>query len=80
MPVATRGALVDISIQKVKSTSSELWLVTAGAIQAHFNDQQSAVEFATKLKERVESPHELPPEAIERMAKELTAAGYGETL
>ncbi|BCR23417.1 hypothetical protein [Aquipseudomonas alcaligenes] len=65
---------MDISIQKVNSANSELWLVTAGTIQAHFSDQESAIEFATKLKERVESPHELPPEAIERMAKELGAA------
>jgi lactam utilization protein B len=65
---------MDISIQRVKAKDSELWLVSAGSIQVHFKDQDSAIDFATKLKARVESPHELPTEAVERIAKEYALA------
>jgi hypothetical protein len=53
---------MDIYVQKVASQGNERWLVTAGSIQLHFNDQQSALDFSTRLKERVEAPHELPAE------------------
>lgn len=49
-----------ISIQKVMNQGTEQWSVCAGAITLYFGDQQSALEFSGRLKERVEAPHYLP--------------------
>lgn len=51
---------MDISIQKVMNQGAEQWLVCAGDITLYFQDQQSALEFSGRLKERVEAPHHLP--------------------
>ncbi|OHC20837.1 MAG: hypothetical protein A3J71_00105 [Pseudomonadales bacterium RIFCSPHIGHO2_02_FULL_60_43] len=51
---------MDISIQKVMNQGTEQWSVCAGNITLYFRDQQSALEFSGRLKERVEAPHYLP--------------------
>jgi len=51
---------MDISIQKVMDQGTEQWSVCAGDIILYFRDQQSALEFSSRLKERVEAPHYLP--------------------
>lgn len=49
---------MDISIEKSDGRESEQWVVSAGSLT--LRDQRSAMEFSSKLKERVESPHSLP--------------------
>lgn len=48
---------MDISIQRVMNQGTEQWSVYAGAITLYFRDQQSALEFSSRLKERIEAPH-----------------------
>ena len=36
---------------------TEQWPVCVGAITLYFRDQQLALEFSNRLKERVEAPH-----------------------
>lgn len=65
---------MDVHIQKVVAQGDELWLVTAGSIQLRFNDEQSALDFATRFKERVEAAHNLPAEAHQLWAEKLVTA------
>ncbi|WP_059391984.1 MULTISPECIES: hypothetical protein [Pseudomonadaceae] len=63
---------MDISIEKSDGRESEQWVVSAGSLTLCFRDQRSAMEFSSKLKERVESPHSLPvieSEAFAQVAK-----------
>jgi hypothetical protein len=68
---------MDISIEQSGGADSETWLVTAGSLRLYFRNQRSALEFASKLKERVDSPHSLPEievEAFEEVA-EMSCTG-----
>jgi len=65
---------MDICIQKVTAEGNELWLVTAGSIQLRFNEQESAIEFCARLKDRVDAPHELPAEAHKFWAEKTELA------
>ncbi|MGP9826059.1 hypothetical protein ACT048_16405 [Ectopseudomonas khazarica] len=62
---------MDISIQKVMNQGTEQWLVCAGSIIVYFRDQQSALEFSSQLKERVEAPHLLPSAEHQVLVKEM---------
>jgi lactam utilization protein B len=65
---------MDIRSQKVTAQGNELWLVKASSIQLHFNDQKSALDFCTRLKDRVDAPHELPAEAHKSWAERTELA------
>lgn len=65
---------MDICIQKVTAQENELWLVKAGSIQLHFNDQKSALDFCTRFKDRIDAPHELPAEAHKSCAEKTELA------
>ena len=60
---------MDISIQKVMDQGTEQWSVCAGDIILYFRDQQSALEFSGRLKERVEAPHYLPLDESHNVGK-----------
>lgn len=64
---------MDIHVHKVAAKGDELWLVTAGSIQLRFNNQQSALDFSTRFKARVEAPHDLPAEAHQFWAEKATS-------
>lgn len=64
---------MDIHIQRVVAQEDELWLVTAGSMQLRFNDEQSALDFSTRFKARVEAAHDLPAEAHILWAEKLAA-------
>ncbi|MDZ4191356.1 MAG: hypothetical protein U1D65_05030 [Pseudomonas sp.] len=53
---------IDINVEKVILQDGERWLVTAGLIQLYFNDHLAALDFTSRLKTRIEAPHELPAE------------------
>lgn len=64
---------MDIAVQKQITASREIWTVTTGNMAISFSDQDSAMTFADKLKERVEAPHPLLGEVMLS-----TYAGLGE--
>ncbi|PTS82665.1 hypothetical protein DBR00_16205 [Pseudomonas sp. HMWF032] len=62
---------MNISISKVMTKDGEQWSVNAGTIQLMFRDQESAVEFSEKLKDRIEAPHDLPVAQLEKIVEAL---------
>ena len=70
--LVSHGGGMDISIEKINSRQAELWVVSAGTLRLHFKDQRSAMEFSSKWKERVESPHSLPVIESETFARATT--------
>ncbi|WAC43527.1 hypothetical protein OU997_14800 [Pseudomonas sp. SL4(2022)] len=62
---------MNISISKVMAKDGEQWSVNAGTIQLMFRDQESAVEFSEKLKDRIEAPHDLPVAQLEKIVEAL---------
>ncbi|MGY4531994.1 hypothetical protein ACVW0Y_001110 [Pseudomonas sp. TE3786] len=55
---------MDIAVQKETTASRETWTVKTGSMAISFSDQSSAINFADKLKERVEAPHPLLGEVL----------------
>ncbi|UZT80829.1 hypothetical protein OF113_12545 [Ectopseudomonas chengduensis] len=65
---------MDINIEKITGQNGERWLVTAGLIQLHFNDLEAALDFTSRLKTRIEAPHELPAEAFSVLVERAESA------
>lgn len=61
---------MDIAIQRLTNQGQEVWQVEACGVAVSFKDQVSAESFAAKLKERVESPHCIPEDVLQRWAEE----------
>ncbi|MCY1268726.1 hypothetical protein D9M68_234660 [compost metagenome] len=56
---------MDMAIEKSASDEHITWIVSAYGLRLQFSDQESALTFADKLKERVDAPHFLPiPSAL----------------
>jgi hypothetical protein len=58
------------SIELVSTLDKPIWLVHACGMTFSFTDQLSATKFATKLEERVNAPHQFPPETLKHWAAE----------
>lgn len=61
---------MDLRIEQACELGRVIWLVHACGLTFKFLDQSSALAFARKLEERVDAPHPLPIETVERWAAE----------
>lgn len=58
-----------VKVEHLSSQSEELWSVCVGTRRIQFRNEQSARDYAAKLKERIEAPHVYPwalPAACDR--------------
>lgn len=46
-----------VKVEHLSSQSEELWSVCVGTRRIQFRNEQSARDYAAKLKERIEAPH-----------------------
>jgi hypothetical protein len=58
------------SIELVSRPDKPLWLVHACGMTFSFADPVSATAFSTKLAERVNAPHQIPPETLKQWEAE----------
>ena len=61
---------VELLIEQATVQEKPVWLVHACGMTFSFHDEASAVQFATKLQERVDAPHQLSAEAVKLWAAE----------
>ncbi|AOE86127.1 hypothetical protein [Pseudomonas sp. TCU-HL1] len=61
---------MDIAIQRLNDQGGDVWQVEACGMAVSFKDQASAISFAEKLKERVEAPHCVSEDVLQRWADE----------
>lgn len=51
---------MSVRVEHLSSQSEDLWSVCVGTRRIQFRNEQSAKDYAAKLKERIEAPHSYP--------------------
>ncbi|WP_044874514.1 hypothetical protein [Pseudomonas sp. LFM046] len=61
---------MDLSIQEIAGQGGQVWMVEACGRTFLFSSRAAAQAFAEKLRERVDAPHRIPDEVLQRWAVE----------
>lgn len=51
---------MSVRVEHLSSQSEDLWSVCVGTRRIQFRNEQGAMDYAAKLKERIEAPHSYP--------------------